>query len=220
MRKYIIILFIVLCSSCSGIEEKGNIYGVVTAFETAEPMRAAGVSLYHDQTLLLRTVTYDDGHFEFNDLTPGSYRLTVEMNGYVSVEETVLVEEARTARADIQMKLESTGLEVTTDTPARVGKTWGRENEVEYWLKGYVLSPTWDESSDYYPFEKGLLISDNPNPTIENPNIVILKCSQKYDNFSANHFFFIREEVYYIRAYARNKKGYAYGEDRELTVME
>lgn len=220
MRRYIIILFLVLCSSCSGIEEKGNIYGVVTAFETAEPMRAAGVSLYYNQTLLLRTVTYDDGHFEFSDLTPDSYNLKVEMNGFESVEETVLVEAARTARADVQMKKVNSGLEVTTYTPDRVGKTMGRENEVEYYLKGQVLSPNWSESSVYYPFEKGFLISDNLNPTIEDPNIVIVRCSQQYEIFSITHYFYIREEVYHFRAYARNKKGYAYGEDRELIVSE
>ena len=73
MRKilaFAIILAGLIIGSCTkseeGDEDKlGSIYGVVTELSTAEPMRAMGVELYKSNKLLLKTVTFDDGHFEF-----------------------------------------------------------------------------------------------------------------------------------------------------------
>lgn len=64
---------LVLMCSCDENEEErmGSIYGVVTDKTTIEPMRGTGVELHasanegYGYSLLTRTVTYDDGHYEF-----------------------------------------------------------------------------------------------------------------------------------------------------------
>ena len=78
MRKiitFIIVLAGLIVGSCAeseeGDEDKlGSIYGIVTELGTAEPMKAVGVELYKKgassskDALLLKTVTFDDGHFD------------------------------------------------------------------------------------------------------------------------------------------------------------
>jgi len=106
----------ILCVSCAksedGDEDKlGSIYGIVTKLGTAEPMKAVGVELYKKGTssskdaLLLKTVTFDDGHFEFKNLTPEHYQVKVVADGYEQIEEGyVIVEAGRQARIDLQVK--------------------------------------------------------------------------------------------------------------------
>ena len=82
------IIYVSCAKSEVGDEDKlGSIYGIVTKLGTAEPMKAVGVELYKKGTssskdaLLLKTVTFDDGHFEFKDLNPGvsvSYKVNLE----------------------------------------------------------------------------------------------------------------------------------------------
>ncbi len=72
--------------------EKGGIYGIVTN-SSMEPMRGFGVELWTFKEgrygyngldkLISRTITFDDGHYEFNDILPGEYIL--EPGGYVDV---------------------------------------------------------------------------------------------------------------------------------------
>ena len=110
MKKYLLLyllpLFLYGCTdSVDELDGKGDIYGVVVESTTANPVRAAGVSLYiQDETmpsLLLKTVTYDDGHFEFNKIKSGQYILIVEMEGYKEEGMYITVEAGRTARADM-----------------------------------------------------------------------------------------------------------------------
>lgn len=86
-------------------EERGSIYGIVTELGTSEPMKAVGVELYKGGNLLLKTVTFDDGHFEFKDLTPENYYVKVVGEGYESSEKAVTVEAGRQARIDLQLRL-------------------------------------------------------------------------------------------------------------------
>ena len=103
---------------CSKIDNPGNngntgtIYGIVTV--TGEPLKGIGVSLFVDNALLLKTVTYDDGHYEFSDLEPKEYTLKVEAEGYETFSTTVVVESGRQARADMQLTLVETGMNVIT----------------------------------------------------------------------------------------------------------
>lgn len=95
-------------SSCASDSDEagsvGSIYGVATDMETAEPMRGMGVELYRNGSLLLKTVTYEDGHYEFSDLAPDNYVLKVAAEGYAAVEYKVVVEAGRQARQDMQLK--------------------------------------------------------------------------------------------------------------------
>ncbi|MDE6865211.1 MAG: hypothetical protein K2I97_03165, partial [Alistipes sp.] len=68
MKIIIWAISLVLCFCCCSTEKSdeqpiatGGIYGVITIKSTAELMRATGVDLYQNNTLLLKTVTYDDG---------------------------------------------------------------------------------------------------------------------------------------------------------------
>lgn len=85
-------------------KERGSIYGIVTELGTSEPMKAVGVELYKGGNLLLKTVTFDDGHFEFEDLTPGNYHVKVVANDYEIAEAGVSVETGRQSRIDLQIK--------------------------------------------------------------------------------------------------------------------
>jgi len=120
MKKILMILIVLaFCSCAKSVEDEfeattGNIYGVVTVKETAEPMRATGVELYHLGSLLLKTVTYDDGHYEFENLSPGDYILTVVASGYANESYKVTVEAGRTARADMQLEKANTYMTVRT----------------------------------------------------------------------------------------------------------
>lgn len=189
-------------------DSKGNVYGVVTDLSSAEPMRAAGVSLFvingTDQynkpilSLLLKTVTYDDGHFEYNDIDPGEYYLTVEMDGYDSVAMSITVEAGRTARADMQMSKIDTGLTVKTGTPTVNVTTVAFKGEYSY-----------RKSS---PNEYGFVYGNNQNPTKEKD--VVIKAS-KYFVAEAND---VKKGLYHVRAYATNSLGTTYGEDVEFEI--
>lgn len=85
-------------------QEKGSIYGVMVDAQSAEPMRGTQVQLYTGSELLLSTVTYDDGHYEFRDLAPGSsYAVGVKKDGYKNFAAAVTVEPGRQARCDIAL---------------------------------------------------------------------------------------------------------------------
>ena len=107
------IMYVSCTKSEEGDEEKfGSIYGIVTELGTAEPMKAVGVELYKMSpysyaydNLLLKTVTFDDGHFEFKDLNPENYLVKVVADGYEQTEKGfVIVEAGRQARIDLQVK--------------------------------------------------------------------------------------------------------------------
>lgn len=86
-------------------DEPGSIYGIVTELGTAEPMKAVGVELYKGGSLLMKTVTFDDGHFEFKDLNSGNYQVKVVADEYEQTDEgRVTVEAGRQARIDLQVR--------------------------------------------------------------------------------------------------------------------
>lgn len=113
MKKLLTFAFVfagLIIGSCTKSEEDdedklGSIYGIVTELGTAEPMKAVGVELYKGGNLLLKTVTFDDGHFEFKDLTPENYYVKVVGKEYESAEKGVTVEAGRQARIDLQLRL-------------------------------------------------------------------------------------------------------------------
>ncbi len=215
MKKYIyLIVSLLVFISCSKSESdiKGNIYGVVTLAENGEPMRATGVELYvinydeygrKSQSLLLKTVTYDDGHYEFDDLAPGEYLLVVDASGYNKIEYSVTVEAGRTARADMQLYREETYMTVTTDEVKM------DSNHVLIFYGTYSY-----QSSTYSPNEYGFVYGKSSNLNLNNGTKVDGKLGNN-QSFSAQ-VNIIEPGKYYIRAYAKNKVGYAFG--AELTV--
>lgn len=59
----------------------------------------------------------------------------------------------------------------------------------------------------------GFCWSKDANPTLENQNIQVSK-----DTFSYNLFNLLAETKYYVRAYAKNKIGVVYGEEKEFVT--
>ncbi len=213
-RVFILLTYcLFLWTSCSDPmntkESKGNVYGLVTDLSSAEPMRAAGVSLfvisgtnrYNEPilSLLLKTVTYDDGHFEFNDIEPGDYYLTVEMDGYDLVKMSITVEAGRTARADMQMSKIDTGLTVKTGIPTVNVTTVAFEGKYSYRRNS--------------PDEYGFVYGNNQNPTKEKD--IVIKAAE-YFVAEAN---VEKKGVYHVRAYATNSLGTTYGEDVSFEII-
>lgn len=215
------VLFVCCTSTIDDKNGTGNVYGVVTISTTAEPVRAAGVSLFvvngyslnaggsqiPNLSLLLKTVTYDDGHFEFNDISPDNYFLRVEMDGYEVVEMYLIVEAGRTARADMQMKEIDTGVSVLTFAPTVSLNKVSFRGQFRY---QYTVD---------WPTEYGFVYGDNPNPTINHDHVVKGTLTTEYG------YYFVAEpsdlysmHTYHVRAYAKNKKGISYGEDRKFNT--
>lgn len=204
VKRYLPILFCLLgLTSCTPSDEEdtlGSIYGVVTVKETAELMRATGVELYKDAALLLKTVTFDDGHYEFDDLKPGGYTLKVVAAGYSSEEYRVKVEAGRTARADMQLERIETYMTVQTLEP--------EVTDEEVTFKG-------DYSRQYVGYEAnetGFYYSTSPNPETNGKQV------KSTGSFSAT-VKGLKKGTYYVKAYAINKVGTEWGETRAFEVQ-
>lgn len=212
MKKYLLLyllpLFLYGCTdSVDELDGKGDIYGVVVESTTANPVRAAGVSLYIDETmpsLLLKTVTYDDGHFEFNKIKSGQYILIVEMEGYEEEDMYITVEAGRTARADMQLKKIETGLTVITSAAIVDGKNVQFKGSF-----GYNIYSN-------YPSEWGFVYGMEQNPSLTYDE-VISTTTVSNKNFEAE-IQDVDKGVYYVRAYAKNRNGVSYGANLSFEV--
>lgn len=119
MRKLysLIVLFtIVLLSSCAKDEVNpfGNIYGVVVNSNTSEPIQGARVTLTPTGK---STVTGNDGSYEFVDLEAGSYKVTIQADGYSSTVKNVTVVAGERAIGDVSLsaKPQNTKLGIDKD---------------------------------------------------------------------------------------------------------
>lgn len=206
MKKVVFYMLISICLfSCKpeeAVVSTGNIYGVVTDKETSEPMRATGVELYHLGSLLLKTVTYDDGHYEFEDLEAGEYELKVVATGYEDAAYNVIVESGRTARADMQLEKEYTGIIVRT-----------LDVEDRHIFKGEYTITTEINYSSAKPEETGFLFSSSKDN--------ILNGEQIKAEFSSGSFWaekILPMGVWYFQAYVKNGYGTEYGEVRKVEM--
>lgn len=210
-KKFCGLLLIAICAlmscGCSSDKEAdllpGSIYGLAIDAETAEPMRGTEVELYKSDSgaLLLKTVTYDDGHFEFKDLQPGYYKLVVNAEGYEKEKYGVEVETARIARADMQLKKLETYMTVTTvRTDARSNGT----------VSFYGL-----QDCQYYGYdctECGFIYGQNSNLTVENGTIVKTQIINKTNGYNmTTEVKGLTTGKWYVMAYAKNKVGIALG---------
>lgn len=83
-------------------DQPGSIYGVVTDKATGEPIRTAGVEL---QPIGLKTVTGNDGSFEFPNLDVGEYFLYVTKTGYVDYKSSsITVKSGQQAPGNVQLE--------------------------------------------------------------------------------------------------------------------
>lgn len=203
MKSFLSTLLIALCLwGCTDKDESagtGNIYGVVTVKSTAEPMRATGVELYYNNALLLKTVTYDDGHYEFADLKAATYELRVVAEGYVDVKFSVIVEAGRTARADMQLERLNTHMTVRTLAATEIGGDRATLNGT-YTYENYV-------NFHYEPSDVGFVYSTSPLPN-NGETTITSPLTQSFSNAISN----LKKGKYFFQAYAKNNVGIEYGE--------
>lgn len=177
--------------------EPGSIYGIVTELGTSEPMKAIGVELYKAGSLLLKTVTFDDGHYEFTELESGNYQLKIVADGYQQSEYNVVVESGRQARADMQAIKVNTHMTVRTTKIDIAGKTITLGGEYTY-------------TENNAPIEVGFMYATQDNP--KNGGTVI---KAKVDNTTKSFTSILNEldkGIYYVQAYAKNSIGTAFGD--------
>ncbi|MDE7377700.1 MAG: DUF1566 domain-containing protein [Paraprevotella sp.] len=213
MKNYLLTILSLVCCICciscndsSDDSQLGGIYGIITIKETAEPMRATGVELYNGyNALLLKTVTYDDGHYEFEKLSPGQYYLKVEATGYSKKSYRVLVESGRTARADMQLEKPYTEMTVNTLEVTEQGE------EVTF-------NATYAYNSSYPPQECGFYYSTSTNPEFGGIQIKGTKKSD-YSSFFAT-INEIKKGIYYVKAYAKNSLGIEFGNAHKFEVRK
>ena len=211
MKKTLLYVIVSCLVSCTMIDNEttGNIYGIATIKESAEPLRATGVALYileydddqghHSSSsgwLLLKTVTYDDGHFEFNDLNPGRYQIEIEASGYHTEREEAMVEKGRTARVDLQLERLNTHMTVRTLAATEI-------NGDKATLNGTYTN----ENYQYTPDNVGFIYSTSPTPN-SGGTTTTSSLEKPFSNVISN----LKKGKYYFQAYAKNKVGTEYGE--------
>ncbi len=215
---FIIAILLPFLISCSGEEtetpETGNIYGVVTIRSSAEPMRATAISLhYHNGfhssdlqysigALLLSTVTFDDGHYEFNDLNPGEYIVSISASGFYSVLLHIVVESGRTSHADIQLSKRDPNMTVRTLAPTPISY-----NSVQ--LNG---SYTYDSSS-YMADEVGFCYSQTKDKVLSDHRLAA-SVATSFNTEAKN----LASGTWYVQAYAKNYIGTVYGDIVEFNI--
>jgi len=96
------LLLIALCNSCTVTEYNtyATLHGMVVDNETAEPI--AGASVVLSPSGKTKT-TGDDGRYEFADLDPQQYTVTVQKTGYQTNRKTVTTLAGEAAEANIPL---------------------------------------------------------------------------------------------------------------------
>ena len=113
---YFLLAVALLLGSCAQedkIEKTGSIYGVITDKATGEPIRAAGVQL---NPLGTKTVTGNEGQYEFTELKAGEYTLQVTKTGYTDLlNYKITVTAGKTNKGDVQIEKLPPSLRVVND---------------------------------------------------------------------------------------------------------
>lgn len=192
--------------ACSPEDLVGSIYGVVVESGQKEPLAGFGVELYHikhnEKSLLLKTVTYDDGSFEFVDLKPGEYYIKVVAAGYndESTEYWVDVQAGRAARIDMQAEVLYTHISVWTRDP--IVDEEERTVTLSCWIDDGGM---WSNLSE--PTEIGFYYSTNKKYVRHGT-----KCGYMLTDLPAN--------TYYVISYAINSYGITFGDVKSFTLSD
>ena len=105
MKQLTVILSItlmLLSTSCTKTERDlfATLHGTVTDHETGEPIANASVVLSPSGKT---KTTGDDGRYEFNDLDPQQYTITVQKTGYQTNRKTITAVIGEAAEANIPL---------------------------------------------------------------------------------------------------------------------
>ena len=111
------LVFFASCDKKDKNQQSGSIYGVVTDKTSGEPIKNAGVELQPGGT---KTITGEDGHYEFANVSEGSYYLMVTKSGYLNVRTRSITVANDNKQCDIQMEKELATLQVVDDNQQAV----------------------------------------------------------------------------------------------------
>lgn len=197
MKQLINILFCVVltiagisAASCSDNDSKGGIHGVAVDAENQEPMRGVNVQLCKQSgTILGSTITYDDGHFEFTDVTPGDYTVIISSTKYPNVKYDFSVKAGRTASLDIPL-----GLYTNPYFPIYLS------SQYTGWFRIKLTMPNEDSVEI---IEKGVYYSESDNP-------MTTGAKAEHDSYYQYSFNGERTTMYYVQAYVKDDKGNTY----------
>ena len=191
------------CTSSDDVTESqqglGSIYGLVTELGTTEPMKAVGIELYKAGNLLMKTVTFDDGHFEFKDLNPGNYQVKVVADEYKQTDEGhVTVENGRQARIDLQVtttvaRIYGVVTYAGTDIPVADAEIVLRHGNYDIERDGpqpYIYARVYSDKNGHY-------------------NIDHIETTVSYVSYYDKEIVFLDEVIYYILAHKGNYSFYS-----------
>ncbi len=96
------IVLLAVCNSCSKEEHDmyATLYGVVNDHNTSEPIAGASVVLSPGGKT---KTTGTDGRYEFNDLDPQQYTVTVQKTGYQTNRKTITAVIGESTEANIPL---------------------------------------------------------------------------------------------------------------------
>ncbi len=215
---------LILWCGCKGEEGEeqpttGSIYGVITDEVTGEPMRASGVelwsmTLYHDDeygygygmdyyeynSLITKTVTGNEGQYEFNNLNGGTYGLRVMVSGYEDEEYQIEVSAGRISRADMQLEKQTNSMTVRTLAVSNIA---GNSATLNGSYSSYSYSPN----------ECGFVYGTQSNPANGGTKVTLSPASS-FNTTITN----LSSGTYYVQAYAKNSIGTEYGETISFQV--
>ncbi len=97
------LLFSLICNSCQKATDFASIYGIVRD-ETGVPIENAHIVINPSGT---DERTESNGYFEFNELDPRQYTLTVSMLGYKTEHEFITVYPSERKEKNIVLKKNS-----------------------------------------------------------------------------------------------------------------
>src|SRR5208282_3067479 len=111
---FLLLLPVITQASFAQFSQRGNISGVVTEASGALVPKATVNLLDLGRNQTLSTLTDASGHYEFSQLLPGSYQVSVEVAGFKkSVSAQLTVSPQSEIRCDIPLQMASISEQVT-----------------------------------------------------------------------------------------------------------
>jgi iron complex outermembrane receptor protein len=121
MRAYRYLLFIIAIAALSPAQTTGTLRGVVRMDATGDPVHGATVAIVQLQR---STESNDDGVYEFPQLPPGLYDVTIHMDAFSDERRRVQVTAGTTATADFNLKLSAIRQQITVTASGREQSTF------------------------------------------------------------------------------------------------
>lgn len=178
----------------------GGIYGLVADENTSEPIRGATVKLFgpNDETILhSSTVTYSDGHFEFDNLPAGNYFIAISYGNYAPLDHRITVKSNTISRAvDLAMV---PGLTVTTNSPSNS-----------------YLHGSYENHSTIKVTECGFFVSNVDNPVQTGRKYPVLTFDSERKTFE--YYLKLTSGTWHIVAYCATHSGEVYGDEVVIEV--